>query len=191
MSKICVNKHVFWSRNETKLSGKVKSVMSDHVLVVTPDGTQHIVSTSVLSTKPIDKLALLACASMTKTAASSGQYSEQELQDFLVGLHIEMDLKTGKVTVEAVDADGAPAEEHSKLLGNALDAIIGGKGVVRLTDDALERKQEEAAIPEKETPLSGLGTMIDTPPSSAPPPPPPPPPGKTKIQPQRLGPIGT
>jgi hypothetical protein len=190
MSKICVNRHVFWSRNETKMSGKVKSVMSDHVLVVSPDGTQHIVASSILSTKPIDKLALLSCPSMVKTA--DGGHTEQELQDFLVGLHIEINLDSAKVTVDAIDADGAPAEEHSKLLGHALEAVAGGAGVIRLTDDALERKGSEQATGPKQVGPVSIAPSLGLPPPPPPPPPgtPPPPSPKTKVPPRIVGPVG-
>jgi hypothetical protein len=189
MSKLFVNKSVFWSRNGTKMAGKVKSIMSDHVLVVTPDGTQHIVASNVLSTKPMDKLALLSC-SMTKTAAGE-TYSEEELQSFLVGLKISINLKLGQVKVEAVDGPGAPGGQHSKLLEDSLAAVSGGKGKIRLTEDAINRIDSEKQAIEEAKPIQ-MAPAAAAPPPSAPPPPPPgaPAPQKKIAPPQRLGPVG-
>jgi len=192
MSKLFVNKSVFWSANGSKLAGKVKSIMSDHVLVVTPDGTQHIVSSSILSTKPLDKLALLSMG-MTKEAAEK-KYSEEELQNFLEGLNITI-IRGKNVTlkVDAIDAPGAPSDQHSTLLTEALEAISGGKGQIRLTDAALDRKDEEQskAVTQKPVQLDVIKptTPVQTK-KEAPLVPPTPPKASPKARPQQLGPMG-
>jgi len=190
MSKICVNKSVFWTTHETKLSGKVKLVMSDHVVVVTPDGTQHLVSKRILDTKPMDKLALMFYEGLVKNAAQ--EYSEEELQGFLVGLNIKIILgESAEVQVDAIDAPGAPSDQHSKLLGDALSAVNGGQGAIYITDEALDRKETADKSKHKVAPISV--TPVGPSGIAAPPgPPAPPPPEKEKkiMPPSTIGPMG-
>lgn len=54
MEKIVVFKKVYWKAAGREMSGKVKQIMSDHVVVKTEDG-EYIVLKSALSLKPEKK----------------------------------------------------------------------------------------------------------------------------------------
>jgi hypothetical protein len=50
--KITVFKTVYWNEGSSVKTGKVKQILRDHA-VVDVNGTTHIVSTAILSLKPI------------------------------------------------------------------------------------------------------------------------------------------
>ena len=92
MEKITIHKSVFWNTGNGLLSGKVKQIMSDHVLVETASGN-HLVRKSVLSGKPIGKI-----ASLMKIAMNGVE-----------GLMIEFDGKRAKFThVDKKTMSGGP-----------------------------------------------------------------------------------
>lgn len=112
MERITVHKKVFWSANDRMLSGKVKQVMSDHVLVETASGN-HLVRKAALSCKPIGKI-----ASLMKLAVLDG----------IKGFEIEFDPATNQFKWKHVDkmnaAGGIPPckRKENKLVAD-MDAI--------------------------------------------------------------------
>ena len=90
MDRITVHKKVFWSAGDRMLSGKVKQIMSDHVLVETASGN-HLVRKSALSTGPVGKIASLMKIAM----------------DGITGFEIEFDPATNRFKWKHIDKMGA------------------------------------------------------------------------------------
>lgn len=72
MAKITVNKQVFWSAGDRTMEGKVKQILSDHV-VVHAEGSDYVVRKAVLSVKPIQRTASVTTIEngIVKTAAEA------------------------------------------------------------------------------------------------------------------------
>ena len=58
MAKITVNKKVYWKASGKLMTGKVKQILSDHVIVVA-DETDYLVRKEALSIHPLQKTANL------------------------------------------------------------------------------------------------------------------------------------
>jgi hypothetical protein len=57
MAKLTVNKTVFWSSSGKMMSGKVRNILSDHVVVAGPRGTDYILHKSAISIRPAGRIA--------------------------------------------------------------------------------------------------------------------------------------
>jgi hypothetical protein len=101
--KLTVNKPVFWNVGEKKMSGKVKQVMGDHIVVKAADA-EYIVNKSCLSTTPVSKL-----ASLTVIAALKDKAPEM--------IKIDFDLSTGEVKMEWLDT----YDEQGRMKGCSSD----------------------------------------------------------------------
>jgi hypothetical protein len=51
--KISAHKKVWWDANGREIEGKVKQLLSTHVVVAATDGTEYIVQKAILRTAPI------------------------------------------------------------------------------------------------------------------------------------------
>lgn len=56
MGKITVHKKVFWTAAGRMMEGKVKQILSDHVIVAS-EGSDYLVRKAALKTEPITKIA--------------------------------------------------------------------------------------------------------------------------------------
>lgn len=111
MSKITINKQVYWDAGGKKMSGKVKQIMADHALVAA-DGSNYLVRKAVLSVRPLNKTASLIC--LAAMADDPGAPK---------GFILSFDNKTNKWNwkwIDAVGVQGCSPERH-KIIA-AVDA---------------------------------------------------------------------
>lgn len=135
MDKIRLNKPVFWKANGTRLSGRVKKLMSEHALVVATNNLQYLVRKAELSVEPMDKLARLVVASPppADTPGSDpadgppASFSEEgDGLAFINGFEYEIDFETGQVAFKAINAAGATQSTcQNKRTKEIADAFFG------------------------------------------------------------------
>jgi len=121
MDKIRIGKVVFWKTANKTMTGKVKKVMSSHV-VIDSGGLEYIVQRDILSTDPIDKIAKMACCAVAdvkieKTAAATSGMERIE------GFEYEIDYETGEMKIKIVDGRGANQTNHGKAHHAIIDAF--------------------------------------------------------------------
>lgn len=179
MSKLRVNKAVFWSRGGTAMAGKVKSIISDHAVVVTPDGTQHIVSKAALSMAPLDRLAKLA-SKMVRTAEDASDDDGGSIGS----LKIKFNAKTKKVKVTILDKRGESSLSHGKAHHDIMSAM--GGATVSVSPEAIAEVQgKETTGPQELSPQKTKTTPtgpVQTPGEEV---------GPDVLPPTSVGPIGT
>jgi hypothetical protein len=95
MAKLTVNKTVFWNSNSRMLSGKVRNILSDHVVVAGTDGTDYILHKSAINQKPTGKI-----AGLLSTAAFKDKPKAPK------ALEWKFDPATGEHNMKWVDAEG-------------------------------------------------------------------------------------
>jgi hypothetical protein len=112
MNKITINKTVYWAAGERMMSGQVKQVMSDHVLVKSA-GLQYLVNKTALSVKPVGKF-----ASIVYAAGPSGK-------DEVSNVKLRINLKAGicKVELEGGKTPGGCSRQKHPWIGVVEDAF--------------------------------------------------------------------
>lgn len=142
MPKITVNKQVFWSSAGRDLSGKVRQVVGDH-LVVSSSGSNYILHSSSVRLKPMDKL-----ASLRKSA------SIQDNPRAPKGIKIRIDYKTRQHNMKWLDAEGtAGCSASEEPIIDAVDRIWEKYAVEKDRRWNTEITQQKPIEPEQEVQL--------------------------------------